>query len=439
MEVTGHNIANVNTTGYSQQRVNLVTNEPISNAPGQLGMGVNALEIERVYSRYVGDQLGAELQTLGWWEAQQGALETVELLFSGYGLNEALGEFFNAWEDLANNPEGQAERVVVRSRGEQVVDLFRRVYSELEKIQQGAAVDTSISGTVADINQIIGEIADLNQKIYQVEVTGQNANDFRDRRDLLVNELSGLVDINSFEDDKGMITVTLGSGRTLADKNNFWELDTQIDSTGIRDIVWVDSAGNGTSITTEITNGKLGGWIGVRDGDIQDYIDRLDTVAGNLISEVNQLHQNGYGLSTDPATLQPYTGIDYFNGTSASDMAVNTDIINDVNKIAAAGTAVGVPGDSSNAIAIAYLRDASSIGELYTAIVSDVGTAVQQASGTMEQQKEVVSQLEYFRESISGVSLDEQMVNLIRFQHAYEAAAKLVSTTDELLQTLINM
>ena len=440
INVTGHNIANANTPGYTLQRVNLTTNEPISVWPGMVGTGVKAAEIERVYDRFLGAQINNQNQSMERWNAQKSALERVELVLdesSGAGLSQAMNEFWNAWQELANNPEGHVERMDLLAKTETMTTTFNKIYADLQQIQKD--IDTSIEGTIDGINLISEQIADLNQKIAQTEVSGQNANDYRDRRDLLLKELSSLVDINSFEDDVGKASVLISGGRPLVEIGGTWDLSTQLNASGLKDVLWDDGSGSTTNITSDISAGSLKGWLEVRDTLIPDFLSRLDDVANGIMQEVNSLHSTGYGLDNS-------TGNDFFTGTSASNIAVDSSIAGDINLIAASGSLGGVPGDNSNAIAIANLQDdllmstnSATFGDFFISIVSDVGVQVQRATTTYDHQLSMVTQLETYRETVSGVSLDEEMVNLLKFQHAYNAAAKLITATNELLATLVNM
>ena len=440
IDVTGHNIANVNTPGYSRQRVNMQTNIPIPFWPGQIGTGVNAVEIQRIYDRFLGVQINNENQNLGRWETQKGGLEKVEMIFdetTGYGLSQAMDEFWSAWQDLVNNPSGHTERTALVAKSEILTNTFNKIYSDLQQTQKDA--DDSIRGTVGEINQITDQIADLNQQISQIEAGGQNANDLRDKRDLLLDELSSMIDITTSEGDNGNITVFVNGGRPLVQNNSAWNLSTQTNASGFQDIVWLDGDGGTVNITDNVSGGKLKGWIEVRDVFVPGYLSRLDDLAGTMISELNSLHQNGFDLNGNPGEV-------FFTGTSALDITVNPNILDDINLIAASGTAGGVPGDNSNAIAIANLQNAltmsgntATFGDYYNAIVSDVGSDVQTAGISFEHQTAMVVHLNNYRESVSGVSLDEEMVSLIKFQHAYDAAAKLITTVDELLNTVLNM
>ncbi len=255
IDVTGHNIANVNTDGYSRQRVNMETNEPYSSQPGQTGTGVRAAEIQRIYDRFLGAQINNENQNLGNWETQKGVLERVEIIFdesSGYGLNQAMSEFWNAWQDLANNPSDYAGRTALLAKSETMTATFNNMYSNLTQIQRD--IDTSIKGTVKEINSITERIAGLNEKIALIEVGGQNANDVRDSRDLLLKDLSLMIDIDSFENSDGKVTVLTAGGRPLVENISSWNLSTQdAAASDFQDIAWTDSDGNQVVITNDIS------------------------------------------------------------------------------------------------------------------------------------------------------------------------------------------
>jgi len=438
INITGHNIANVNTPGYSRQRVNLATNPGLTSVPGQMGAGVNASDIQRIYDQFLGSQINAESYNLGKWEAQASSLERVEIVFdetTGFGLNQTMGEFFNAWQDLANNPGGHTERQMLVAKSEIMAETFNKISSDLNRLQND--LDNNIEREVVEINTIAGQISDLNVKISDIEKSGQNANDLRDKRDLYLKELSSMVDISTFEGNDGQVTVLVGNGKPLVQPPYSLSLSTVTNVSGHEDVVWVDRDGNNIDITNDISGGKIKGWLEVRDVSIEDYKTRLDNLASSMIAEVNNLHALGFDLNG-------VAGGAFFTGATASDIAVDTNIVSNVNLIAASIT--GAPGDNSNAIAIANLQNSllmsggtANYDDFYNSLVSDVGIAVQSAQTNCDHQTEMVSSLDNYRESISGVSLDEEMVNLVKFQHAYDAAAKLITAVDEMMNTVMNM
>ena len=541
--VTGNNIANVNTPGYTRQRLNLSSDVPVNSSIGAVGTGVTATGVQRVYQRFLGVQINNETQTRGNWEAQQDMLGRVEMIFDesgGYGLNQAMSEYWTAWQDLSNNPSGPVERVVLIAKSQIMAETFSKNYQDLQSVQRD--IDTMIEGATDEINLLSGQVAHLNQKIIQMESGGNPANDFRDQRELLLNELSDLIDIDSFENSVGGVTVTVGSGQPLVEGVDAYRLSTQVNASGNQNITWIDAADNTVDITSNISGGRIKGWLDVRDLDIRNYMNRLDTLSQNLMTEVNTLHASGYGLDgstgndyftgagtasgmldslltitaeeggagnlsvtlvagatagAETVTTDPITGdiqiaiedgvstrdqiaaalqgqsaiasaaataaggtpwtlgsgsdtVTLTGGSSALNMQVNPAIVPDGRLIAAAESFDTVPGDkpgdNGNAIAIANLKSArilnsntATFDAYYESLIGDVGYEVQQAGANYEHQSEMVHQLENYRESISGVSIDEEMVNLVKYQNAYQAAAKLITTADEMMQTVLNM
>ncbi len=538
ISVTGNNIANVNTPGYSRQKLMLENKTPVQSSVGPMGTGVEAVSVERVYDRFLGVQINGENESLGRWEAQKNGFELAEVIFdeSGdFGLNNSLGDFWGAWQNLTNDPSGYNERVVLQARSEVMTGTFNRIYSDLQIALEG--FDVSIEGAVEEINRLSQQIAEFNQKIVEVEATGYSANDYRDQRDLALKKLAGLIDINSFEDAAGKVMVSVGTGQTLVESNLSRNLTTQVNGFGFKDIAWVQPDGMTVNITGNISNGKLKGWLEARDVDIRGYMRQLDILAEGLMERVNNLHLAGYGLdgstgndfftgsatasgdmdslltitaepggtgnirvtlvgggtagaetvTTDAVTgdiqiavedgaslagdiaavLQAHSGINTVvaaapgvawdlsagtntvalaGGSSAGAIQVNAAISSNLELISASSTSAGIPGNNDQAIAIANLQHAlsmngnsSTFDDFYNSLVSKVGGDVQNANAYYNHQSDMVVKLEIRRESISGVSLDEEMINLIKFQTAYNAAAKMITKVDEMLQTVLNM
>jgi flagellar hook-associated protein 1 FlgK len=444
IDITGNNIANVNTEGYSRQRLNLVQNSPVRVTNLTMSTGVSAEQsIQRFYDEFVNSQLNSENESLGRWEAQKSALEKIEVMFdevSGYGLSTAMSDFFNAWQDLANNPSGHVERVQLVSAAEYMTETFNQISSSIQEFQSD--INTNVENIVDEVNSITEKIAGLNQKITQVEVTGHNANDYRDERDLLVKELSKLIDIESFEDGNGNMTITVGDGKPLVENSSAWELTTT-DNGGVQDVFWKSSDGSTVNITNAIDDGELKGWIETRDVLLNDYSSRMDDLAAAIVDSVNTLHSGGTTLD---GTIT--SGVNFFDpaGNDAATISVNADILSNVQLIAAADASEDVPGGSGNAIAISELQNSSqatlgnaTFDSYYNSLVGDVGQDATSANFNYEHQTSMVNRLENQRQEISGVSLDEEMVNLVKFQHAYNAAAKIITTVDEMMQTLLGM
>jgi len=436
LNVTAHNIANVNTEGYSRQRVVMETTAPITTVTGQIGTGVVVSGVERVYDKYLAKQISNENETLGRWEAEKNGLERVEVVFnetSGYGLNQAMSDFWDAWQDLVNNPSGAAEREMVAWSGENLALNFNRIYNDLSQIQND--MNSYVSQTVDDINFKAEQIAGINEKIVKIETSGANANDLRDERDVWVNELAKMIDITYHEEGNGSFTIESGDGGILVEGATSNALATVTNGSGFEDVVW---AVGGAAVA--ISDGKLKGYLEVRDTAIPGYKLDLEELSEAIKDAVNDIHQNGYGLDGD-------TGDPFFAGTLAgNDFGVNSDISGDVNKIAASGTLEGVPGDNSNAIKMAELQnalkmnsDTATFDDFYNGVVSGVGVDVQQANSSYNHQEAMVNYLDDYREAVSGVSLDEEMVNMLQFETAYQAAARVISSVDKILETLMSI
>ena len=368
-------------------------------------------------------------------------LDQAEAVFNesdGYGLNQALSDFGVSWQDLAMNPAGATERSVVAANSQTLADTIRQKYAALAQTQ--ASIDAAVTSGVGDINRLTAQIADLNQKIVSTEAGGTaNANDYRDSRDLALKQLSEIIGINSFEDADGGVVVSVGSGRPLVESGTTYKLTTAPNADGHAGIVWADSTGAPVDISSEISSGKMAGWLQTRDTKIAGYMSSLDELAQTLSTQVNTLHAAGYGLNGSH-------GDDLFSGSGAADMAVNPDILDDPNRIAAASAADTAPGDASKASAIADLSTAltmsggtATFDEAADTLVSQVGQDVQTAGSFQSQQSDMVAYLENYRESVSGVSLDEEMVNLVKYQAAYNAAAKMITIGDDMLTSLMNM
>ena len=441
ISVTSHNIANVNTPGYSRQRLNVKTNIPLESSVGPMGNGVSGDSIERIYDRFLTSQISNESQGLGKWEAQKNAVEMLEVIFNesdGSGLSQAMSKFWDAWQSVTNNPAGTTERQILVSASQVLANTFNKLDRDFNQSQQN--LDLALQGTVEEINRLSGQLADLNEKIISSEAGTASANDYRDQRELVLKELSTLIDIDTFEDANGAVSVLVASGRPLVSANQSWLLSTEVNASGLHDVVWVDDSGSTANITSDISNGKLKGLLDVRDVIITDYLTRLDTLAGGLRTDLNLLHQSGFDLNG-------VVGEEFFAGTgTAADIEVNPNIVGDLDFIAAASDPLTFPGDNRNAIAIANLQhqltmsgNTATYNDYYGSVIRDVGNEVLKSESYYHHQTDMMMQLENQRESVSGVSLDEEMINLLKFQNAYTAAARLITTADEMMQTIMQM
>lgn len=448
LQVTGQNIANANTPGYSRQRVSMAAAPPNQINGHLIGAGVTVASVDRIVDRFLNEQLAIETGNLALLNGRREGMARLEAVFADseeYGLSGTLSAFWNAWQELSNDPGSDVTRTQLLSAGEDLSVKFNRMHSDLDRL--ASDMDRSLVRTVDEVNELARRIADLNGKISWAEASGANANDYRDARDALVKELSSLMNISTFEVGNGMLAVVVGNGNMLVNGDMCSRVSVVPDGSGFHDLAIEDGGGGARVITESVTSGRIGALITLRDSDTRKYRESLDELAAALIEAVNDLHSQGYSLKPD-IDGNYVTGVDFFTGTGAGNIALNQDVVSDKRLIAAASDQGMVPGDNRNALALAALQHESfTIGgqssvrfsDFYASLLSELGGEVRQATSAAGHGSSVVSQLNSFRESVSGVSLDEEMINLMVFQHSYAASARLVSTADEMVQSILAM
>ncbi|MBE7414814.1 MAG: flagellar hook-associated protein FlgK [Deltaproteobacteria bacterium] len=523
LNVTSHNISNANTDGYTRQRAVLAANNPVTFGGLQYGTGVGVTAIERVYDSFRTVQLRSAVSLFSSYETAGShlyALESILNDFDGSGLSSRLDALFNAFQELAANPSSYGERSSLIARATVLADTINSIDSAIR--DNVSNIRGSIEAKVGEINGIASEIAGLNQQISATELSGMDANDLRDRRDILLEDLSKLVDISVAENDQGQVDVFLGGSFIVAGvKSSEMTSGTDPNSTDAFKLYL-----NGASIESRISSGSIKGDI---DGYayFKDAHSRINLLAASLVKEVNLRHSAGWGLDGS-------TGVDFFNPLSVSTRSAGTNqggavisagavadlsqltlddyeirfsgpgaytvfnlgqnsvvatgayasgstiafdglsvtitdgarppaagdkftvsateraardfsvAVTDPDQIAASSTSAGVPGDNTNATALAGLRDAGTIngasfGNFYNRVVTDLGTSASNAKARAEAQKIYMSELRAARDSVSGVSIEEEAINLVKLQRAYEAAAKVMSTVDQMLETLLSI
>lgn len=298
VSVTSHNLANVNTPGYSRQHPVISTIDPQLIGGIYFGRGARLTAITKSYDKFLNNSIMLEKNVLGGWQAQQTHMSRIETVFNesgDNGINALLTEFWNAWHDLADNPTGIAERAVVQRAGQSLANAIQRKYADLELVQTDA--NNSIVTTVATVNRLAREIAQLNGQILGTETQGGNANDLTDARSRKLDELSELIDIRVLEAPDGQITVLTSFGKPLVAENLYWSLAAKVDErrNNLYAIHFVDKETT-LDITDKIAGGKLKGLLEVRDKLVPTYMDQLNQLAASLVTEVNRRHYQGYGL-----------------------------------------------------------------------------------------------------------------------------------------------
>ena len=434
MDAVTHNIANVNTPGYSRQRIHLGAIAPAGSSG--VGQGVEVLSVERVRDLFVDFQIRSQSHSAGDYSARADSLGLVELAFgepSDSGLRAVLGQFFNSWRDLANAPEQSAARSAVVQAGETLVFVSQRLASSMSDIRADA--NTRLEASVGEVNDLAKQVAALNQRIIEVRATGDPASDLTDQRDLALDRLSKLTDLRTVQHDDGRVDVFIG-GRALVQgiKSNAVALEINPLNQNFYALEW---AQDGASVTVQ--SGEIGGLLHQRDVDLPARLADLNALIGQVITDVNAVHAAGFGQ--DGVT----TGTAFFTGTDATDIGVNAAITGDLGLVSAAAVA-GAAGDGSGALAIADLQRATNLtgnSQTYEAyfngMMTRLGVSVRDTAATSKAQAATIAHLEQLRASVSGVSLDEEMVSMVQFQRGYEAAAKVISTIDEMLDSLFAM
>lgn len=449
-EVTSENIANVNTPGYSRQRVVLQTAPPTTHNGFPLGTGARVQTVERYYDALLQKQLVNAGTTSGYNLTKSQVLQQIEPVFNEIaqeGLGTATTKFFNAWQDLSLNPTGQAERQAVFSRAQILTDQFHYVSRTLnDAITQQ---EESITPQVNDINRVVTQIALLNGNIKNTELVAGNANEMRDQRDYLIRQLSEQVGVKYTENDDGTTDVFVTDSAT---GTNYYLVNGTrygtMNATGTPAVVTVtDYLGAGspaldpTSATpfysSDTTGGKLWATLKMRDITIPDYLVQVDALAAGLVAAVNAQHAAGFDLTGTG-------GGNFFAaaGTTAASIAVAPGLT--INQLAASDSTTS-PGGNANALAMAQLlNDATTMGtstfnNYYNSLVAQVGLDVQSAKTVVAQDAAFMKQLTTLRDSSSGVSLDEELANLIQYQRSYQASAKLITTATDMMDIVLAM
>lgn len=445
-EVVSENIANVNTPGYSRQRV-ILESAPPSTANGfPLGTGVKIATVERYYDALLQRQL-VNANTVSGFDAKQAeVLQQVEPIFNEVALNglgAALSDFFNSWQSLSLNPSGNAERIAVLSSAEQLTDQFHYIDATLNNAI--IAQNDTVEPIVNDLNSVLSDIAKLNGQIRQTELVSGNANEMRDQRDYLIRQLSENLAVTYTENTDGTtdVSYTDGTGTYSLvdgdDAGSFSLINSGVlaDGTTVRKAVQITPADGAATATIAPTTGTLGAVMELRDTTIPGYLTKVNTLASAVVSQVNTVHAAGYNLNLA-------TGVNLFTpaGSTAGSISV---AISDPNLLAASQSATS-RGDNANATALAGLATANTMlagtttfNNYYNGLAAEVGIDVSSANSVVSQNAAFMKQLTTLRDSNSGVSLDEEMVDLLKYQRSYQASAKLITTVDEMMNILVNM
>ncbi len=424
MEVTSHNVSNVNTPGYTRQRVELSSTDTLTSKQGLTNAGVKVVGIKQIRDEFIEGEIRRVSNLMGTYSVEKEILSRIESLISepsDVGLGQLIQNFFNAFDDLAKNPEDRAVRVTVLQTGEALSRRFNDIFQSLLGIKKD--VLSELESKIKNVNEIISEIAKLNQSAINLHNSGAETNDIKDKINQKLKELSKFVDIVVKFDESGAVKVSIG-GVTVVDKDFSTNLELKFYDGQAKILSTVEN------LEVRLNSGEIFSLQNSFNDLIPQTIQKFDQLALNLINRVNEFHRNGFGLDGS-------TGNDFFAGTGAGSIQVNKTIIEDLKKISASMN--GDAGDNRIALAIASLRNDEKISGFYNSLVSEIGLRSRIVSDNENLQQMILNQLESQRDAISGVSIDEEMLNMIKFQKMFEASARVIQSVNEMIDAVLSM
>jgi len=428
ISVLGHNVANANTEGYTRQVAHLETVAPSAWGTNTFGNGVTMSEVQRKRDQSLDSELRRDMSSLGRWQMRSRRLSSLEVILnepSDSGLGATMDAFWASWIDLASDPADVTRRANTREQSEIMANRFNALTRQVEQI--GVDIDAEVRTRTDQFNLALSELKETNSLIQKSVLQGLEPNDLLDRRDQILDQMAELVGITYGTRDDGTAFVKAGSVLIL-DQTTYRPLEavTRPDETGAESVrIEVKTIGE-----IDIDNGILGGLLEMRTETIPDFIERVDALASGIIDQVNALHRTG------PSQ------VDFFSGTGAADMSLSSDISESLALLNTSTT--GLAGDNDIALAIGGVRNqqimnngSSTPNEYWINLVGQVGI-VNREAGFQEEGLELTTQaLQEHRDSISGVSLDEEMGNIVIAQQSYMAAVKLFEISGNMMDALL--
>lgn len=435
LDVTGHNISNVNTVGYSRQAIEFKENDPTrfwSGGVHALGNGISISSINRIRDAFLEQRRLVANADTGKFLGMSEGLKSIESLYlepGGSGIADAMDKFFNAWSALASNPNEPAARMQVQQAGSTLAARIRTTHQSLQS--QLDYTTEAVTATLQQVQNLSQQVADLNGQIRQKQAEGMEPNDLKDLRDQTLRELGQLVDIHTYEQPDGTVNV-------------FMNQLTLVDSAGaVPTPMSFDTATNTISDgsgTFDVRSGKLRALFETAE-QLRVYQGNLDDLANNLRTQVNSIHTTG---------MNPLgaTGVRFFNDSApqsgAIDFELDPAVLTDPQAIVSSVS--GATGDGGLALSLSRLRDQAqgalggrTFNGYFQDMVSDVGRRAQYWEAQVSTQRAMNEQIDSQIQAVSGVSLDDEMANMLRFQRSYQAAAKALAIFDQATEDLINM
>ena len=436
MEIIEHNVANANTPGYRRQAAILSATQSSpamgyehGYLAGQIGTGVTISQIQRFNLQFFDGRYRAVSADSANWAQQQDIMTQLQSTLaetSTDGMLPKLDQFWTNWSNLAADPSNTALRSQVLTDTTGLTDAFNRRSQQLDQLRSDQ--NLAISSSTGQINEMASQVADLNAQISHVLSVGEQPNDLKDKRDILLDNLSKMTGAVSTEQADGESIVSI-NGHVLVVGHDTFKLNAQPDAAGLNQIKWAD----GQAMVP--ASGTLKGLFTVRDTTIPAQTAGLNALAKQVIDSVNTIYHPGFGL--DGTTNQ-----DFFSGTDAATIKLNAAVT--ATNLAAAGAA-GEPGNNTVATAIAALNvskvmngNTTTMGDYYNSVITTLAQQTQQATDNSTHQNVVLKALGDQRESVAGVNLDEEAANMMKYQRAYQAATRVMTAYDEMLDKVIN-
>lgn len=432
MNVAAHNIANAANKDYSRQRVQLTTETPERAASFLWGSGVKIDTIERVRDELIEKQIISNQYSYSGNEKRSMVLSQVEQIFtepSDLGVSNLMNSFFNSWNQLAVTPNSLPLRNDVINTAKNLASKVGNINKDIDIIKYD--IFTEMQEKVNSLNYYLKEINSLNRQINKYAGTNQSANDLLDSRDKMINELAKLANVSVTYDNNDNAAISIGS-------------IFAVDASAYIEFEVVNENGNlligpkNSSNTVNLKGGELFALSDMYSNTIPKYQNYIDELFTQFVTSINSVHNNGFTIEAAPRT-----GIDFFKEYKDGVLVIDNEILADARNIAA--SADGTNGNGDIAIQIAELASSStevnntSFEAYYNSLISEIGNDKVSSDRMAEASKMVVEQLENQRASISGVSVDEEMTEIIKYQRSYEASAKLIRVADEMLEIIMNL
>lgn len=451
VDTAGHNIANAQVEGYSRQRVNIKQRDPLETHGILIGNGVYVGSITRSHDKFIEGQLSRAQQDAGKAAARASTMQQVQNIFSpdlNASVSDQVTKFFGSLENLANFPADFTVRTAVVESARDMTQSFRRVDTELKAQRTG--INEEIGQLCGKITDSLKEVASLNVKIQIAEAgEGQVANDLRDQRDRLVRDLSQHIELRYYEDQHGMLCLRGPSQVNLVDGAHASILGVMRnpENAGLYNVQVTDWEGHTTrDVTHKMDGGALEAFVTLRDKDVPALMAKNNEMAQTLATQFNQVHQLGFGIGD----FADKVGRNFFRipddlSRAAAEIDVDDSIQQNSDAIGAASTALA-PGDNINLNGLIKLKDANIFGEgnvnlneFYANYTGALGLDVVRSDHVKEATDLAVQDLTQRREAVSGVSLDEEATNMMKWQANFTASSKVITTIDEMLDTVLSL